>query len=141
MDYFHAKELLCDFAKVYFNDAEQFEKWVDEQCKLLLNDKVKQVIKNIHHLPHNTKTQTMQSALVQYYKTNSNRMMYKTFSDDGLLIGSGAIESAHRHVLQQRLKLSGQRWTSVGLQQVANLRVAFKSDQWNQVIEFTKCAA
>ncbi|MEI6424743.1 MAG: UPF0236 family protein, partial [Lentisphaerota bacterium] len=136
LDYFHAKEHLCDFAKAYFNDVKQSEKWIDEQCQLLLNDKVKQVIKNIQHLPHNTKTQSIQSALVQYYKTNSNRMMYKTFSDEGVFIGSGAIESAHKHVLQQRLKLSGQRWTSVGLQQVANLRVAFNSDQWNQVIEF-----
>ena len=40
---------------------------------------------------------------------------------------SGAIESANREVIQQRLKLSGQRWTPLGLQQVVNLRVAYKS--------------
>ncbi len=38
-------------------------------------------------------------------------MQYHKYLKEGLLIGSGAIESAHKDVLQQRLKLSGQRWT------------------------------
>ncbi|MFV0269601.1 MAG: hypothetical protein ACK5HT_20960 [Draconibacterium sp.] len=54
-------------------------------------------------------------------QNNLKRMQYKTFNEQGLLIGSGAIESAQRDILQQRLKLSGQRWTMKGLQQVANL--------------------
>ena len=45
------------------------------------------------------------------------------------------MEAAHRHVIQSRMKLSGQRWTIKGAQQVANLRVANKSDQWNEVIQ------
>jgi hypothetical protein len=55
-------------------------------------------------------------------------MQYKTFQEKGLLIGSGAIEAAHRTVIQQRLKLSGQRWTKIGAQQIVNLRIAYKSN-------------
>jgi len=36
-------------------------------------------------------------------------------------------------VLQKRLKLSGQRWTIKGAQQMANLRTYKKSNNWNQV--------
>jgi hypothetical protein len=36
-------------------------------------------------------------------------------------------------VIQKRLKLSGRRWTAQGLQQVANLKVAYLSDQWGCV--------
>lgn len=43
------------------------------------------------------------------------------------LIGSGAIEAAHRNVIQKRLKLSGQRWTIKGAQQITNLRTYKKS--------------
>ena len=43
------------------------------------------------------------------------------------------MESAHRTVMQQRMKLSGQRWTIQGAQQVVNLRVAEKSGHWEQV--------
>ena len=56
-------------------------------------------------------------------------MQYHIFKEKGLVIGSGAIESAHKDVLQKRLKLYGQRWTKKGLQQVAQLRVAYKSNQ------------
>ncbi|MFT7234128.1 MAG: hypothetical protein ACI8TA_003357, partial [Cyclobacteriaceae bacterium] len=39
------------------------------------------------------------------------------------------------HVIQQRMKLSGQRWTIQGAQQVANLRVTNKSGNWQQIVE------
>ena len=64
-------------------------------------------------------------------------MLYEVitnFKDKGLLIGSGAIEAAHRNVIQKRLKLSGQRWTVKGAQQVANLRVCEKSNDWDKVV-------
>lgn len=64
-----------------------------------------------------------------------------SFRKRGLLIGSGAIESAHRTVLQQRMKLSGQRWTKKGFQQIANIRAIKKSDNWNRIISLTKNAA
>jgi len=43
------------------------------------------------------------------------------------IIGSGAIESAHKTVVQERLKLPGQRWNNKGAQNVLNLRAAHKS--------------
>jgi len=48
--------------------------------------------------------------------------MYKTFIDRGLLTGSGSIEAARRNVLQQRMKLSGQKWTIKAVNAMANLR-------------------
>jgi hypothetical protein len=141
LDFYHAKEHICNFAKNYFREQIKVDTWVEQQCQLLLNDEVLLVIKNINELPDNTKTKAERDSLIKYYKTNINRMMYKTFLDKEFLIGSGAIESAHRHVLQKRLKLSGQRWTFNGLQQVANLRVAYKSGQWAEVIDLTKKAA
>jgi hypothetical protein len=68
-------------------------------------------------------------------------MNYKTYKQMGLLIGSGPIEAAHRNVIQQRMKRSGQRWTKEGLQQIANLRVASKSNQWDSVVNMMKMAA
>jgi hypothetical protein len=56
-------------------------------------------------------------------------MKYKTGIDKNLRIGSGAIEAAHRDFLQQRLKLSGQRWTKKGIQEIANLRTLYKPNK------------
>ncbi len=68
-------------------------------------------------------------------------MQYKTYLAASLLIGSGAMEAARGNVVQQRLKLSGQRWSMSGAQQIVNLRAYDKSKQWNKVIELVKCAA
>ena len=59
----------------------------------------------------------------------------------GLLIGSAPIEAAHRHVIQQRMKRSGQCWTKSGLQQIANLRVVSKSNRWKEVEDMVSLAA
>jgi hypothetical protein len=45
--------------------------------------------------------------LVGYYRNNERRMNYRLLREEGLPIGSGAVESAHRHVLQTRMKCAG----------------------------------
>jgi len=61
--------------------------------------------------------------------------------EQGLFIGSGAIESAHKAVLQERLKLSGQHWSLDGLQKMAQLRATYKSNRWHKIVEYAKNAA
>ncbi len=43
------------------------------------------------------------------------------------IIGSGAIESAHRTLVQKRMKRSGQRWSWKGAQHILNLGVVRKN--------------
>jgi hypothetical protein len=58
-------------------------------------------------------------------------MDYKKYKQLGCGIrGSGAIESAHRTVIQKRMKLSGQRWGKQGVQNMLNIRVINKNRQW-----------
>jgi len=65
--------------------------------------------------------------LVRYYRANANRMKYRLFREDGLPIGSGAVESAHRHVLQTRMKRAGQRWALGNARRMARLRAAYRT--------------
>jgi len=66
-------------------------------------------------------------ALVRYYRTNANRMKYRLYREEGLPIGSGAVESAHRHVLQTRMKRAGQRWALPNARRMARLRAAYRT--------------
>lgn len=66
-------------------------------------------------------------------------MNYQQYAKIGCgIIGSGAIESAHRTVVQKRMKQSGQRWSCKGAQHMLNLRVARKNNDWNKIIDLTK---
>src|SRR6185295_8833048 len=66
-------------------------------------------------------------ALVGYYRANAERMRYAEYLRDGLPIGSGIVESAHRHVLQTRMKQAGQHWSLERGRRMARLRAAYRT--------------
>lgn len=136
LDFYHAKEHLTKFAKLHFKNEAKRNQWIDIQEILLLEDHVQTVIQTIQSLKCRTvKTKEAQRQLIQYYQNNKKRMMYKTFREKGLLIGSGPIESAHRTVIQRRLKLSGQRWNKANAQAIADLRIVEMNQQWDKLIQ------
>lgn len=142
LDFFHALQHLGDFAKAYFKEPAQQQLWFKQQQLLLEDNGCAQVMNNIRQLAcKNKQLKKQQEALLNYLQENQKRMQYKTYREKGWMIGSGPIESAHRQVIQQRMKLSGQHWTKAGAQQIANLRVAYCSNQWNKVTELINKAA
>jgi hypothetical protein len=59
-----------------------------------------------------------------YFRSNSARMHYATYREQGLPIGSGAVESAAKHLVQQRMKRAGMRWSDLGARAILHLRCA-----------------
>jgi hypothetical protein len=63
---------------------------------------------------------------LQGYIANHGRFMdYPTARARGYPVGSGAVESAHRGVWHVRLKRPGARWSSEGLERMAQLRLLY----------------
>lgn len=141
VDYYHAKQHLCEFAKLYYKSDEQRYKWIDKFSDTMLTQGITPIIKALEKLPKHQKTTAKRKTLINYYRRNKDRMQYHNYLGKGLLIGSGAIESAHKDVLQQRLKLSGQRWTMQGFQQMAQLRVVYKSKQEHRIKQLCRNVA
>lgn len=136
LDYYHAIEHLHQFSDIYFKENKKAVPWLEKQKKLLLNSNVKKVINNLEKLaPGNAAAEK----LISYYQANNSRMDYKKYKQIGCgIIGSGAIESAHRTVVQKRMKQSGQRWSSKGAQNMLNLRVTYMNEKWDDVIRLAK---
>lgn len=133
LDYYHCKEKLCLFAQEALSDPSYRADWIQEQEDLFFDDLVETVIANISLVSCKGKAKQLQQSLLTYYGNNLERMRYKSYQLEGLLIGSGPMEAAHRHVIQHRMKLSGQRWTIKGAQQMATLRALNISGKWNVV--------
>ncbi|GHV28367.1 hypothetical protein FACS1894176_10890 [Bacteroidia bacterium] len=137
LDYFHACEHLHGFVDSCFKeDTVSGQIWFKEQKELLYESQVEQVITNIAA----TKAKEAdKDKLINYYQNNKDRMDYKTYRNIGCgIIGSGSIESAHRTVIQKRMKLSGQHWSKEGTQNMLRLRVIAMNRQWNKVISILK---
>jgi len=135
LDFFHASEKLHEFAREVFKKKEERKRWTEHQIELLKDNGVEIVMVNVDLITCKGKGLKKKSALLTYYSNNMQRMQYKDYKEKGWLIGSGPMESAHRTVIQQRMKLSGQRWTKQGAQEIVNLRAAEKSGEWSEVKE------
>ena len=57
-----------------------------------------------------------------YFTVNALRMQYPLFRKQGLPVGSGAVESGAKHLVQQRMKRAGMRWTELGARAILHLR-------------------
>jgi hypothetical protein len=105
--------------------------WVREQKQALLEGQLEQLLSRIERLPL-TRAESLSR------RENSCRIDYKSYRQEGLIIGSGAVEAAHRTLVQQRMKLSGQRWSDEGANNLLNLRVCKMSGKWPMLIRHIK---
>ncbi len=67
---------------------------------------------------------------INYVTKHRDRMNYPSFVARRLPIGSGAVESTCKTLLEEREKGAGMRWTQAGAQQVATLRAVQRSGRW-----------
>jgi hypothetical protein len=72
--------------------------------------------------------------------SDAGRLRYHSFRRRGVPMGSGAIESAIRRVLNLRLKGNGIYWTENNAEAVFQLRAAVVSGRWEEILEHTRAA-
>ena len=70
-------------------------------------------------------------ACYRYLINRPGQFNYQDAIKNDLPIGSGEIESAHRYVIQERLKLSGCWWTTPKAKAMLALRVLRANGNWN----------
>lgn len=146
LDFFHVMEWLGKCAEAFFPQLAQRAQWLERQRKTLREESAERVIVEIQKLvPKTTAAAQGQASTLNYLTNNLHRMDYKEYRRRGLFIGSGAIESAHRTLIQNRLKKSGQRWTHDGANRMLNLRVCYQSQRWhlvqNNILLMNNCYA
>ena len=113
------------------------ENWLADQRKALLASESQQVLAAVEALPGVNEECALN--LRNYYTHNQKLMDYAAFRLRGYDIGSGAIEAAHKTLIQIRMKRSGQRWSPEKAPLMLKLRVAYKSHRWQTVEKvFTK---
>lgn len=75
---------------------------------------------------------------ITYLRKHAPHMAYKKLRDAGLPMGSGAIESAIRRVVNQRLKGNGITWLKENAEAMLILRAAALTDRWEESLEHVR---
>jgi hypothetical protein len=130
-DFFHVSEYLAEAAPSC--RAKLPDQWRRTQQKRLKRGALEKVIQALaeHQEPADTPEEAAPVNNAHRYITNRTDCLdYPRALRLGLPIGSGMIESGHRHVLQARLKKAGAAWLLPNADRIANLRVLRANGEW-----------
>jgi hypothetical protein len=133
-DFYHVREYLAAAAPGCRPAAPHA--WRRTQQKRLKSGAAGQVIATIgeHREPAEVAEENAPVRAAHRYLSNrADTLDYGAALQAGLPIGSGLIESGHKHVLQARLKLPGAAWCKRNAQTRAQLRVLRSNHRWHEL--------
>jgi len=135
LDFWHAADHLLDLAKLLHPDEEeQRQALLTSWCHIMKREGGQRIVEVLrdYALPRKRAVQAKHAEVVNYLTNNLHRMDYPRYLANGWMIGSGAVESACKTVVGQRLKQAGMRWRPYGADSMCQVRALFKSEpsQW-----------
>lgn len=130
VDFYHASEHVWNLAHALFGeDTVLASRWADFALAALYHDGADALLSLLDQTTPPKPGAKVFRTERQYFRTNQTRMDYPAFRHDGLPIGSGAVESGAKHLVQQRMKRPGARWSEAGGQAVLNVRCHLLSNR------------
>lgn len=133
LDKFHLIENIYDYGKlVFYNDIEKVEKFKKKIIGYCYSREYKLIQKELKKYK-DIELPTTVCNLPVYLENNKDKIDYSTYERNGWFIGSGAIESSNKTVVQLRLKQAGMRWSVDGANYLITLRCMYESDNWNKI--------
>ena len=131
LDFYHAVQHLGQVAALRKDwSAQARTRWRTQQRHLLLRGEVEQVIAAVRTICRGRHSKAIRTHR-EYFIKNQGRMAYAKLMALQLPIGSGAIESAVRRVVNLRLKGPSIFWCRASAEAILLLRSYYKAGRWN----------
>ncbi len=130
VDFYHVSEYVAAAALAIARPGKEQE-WRRRQQGRLLCNEVPKVLRSLQRYlePEEVEEAPVRAAF-DYIEERRAHLDYAGARKQGLPIGSGEVEGGHRHVIQQRLKLSGCWWKETNASSMLNLRTARANRLW-----------
>lgn len=124
VDFWHASEYVWEVARAFYGQGTKKAKiWAKIRIHLLKRGKQISLRRSLSHLHAKTPEQKKSRFdALRYFKNHGHQMNYPKYRKLGFHIGSGVIESGCKHVVQDRMKRSGMRWSRQGAENLLRLR-------------------
>lgn len=137
VDFYHAVEHLNKVASLRKDwSAKVRKKWLNKQRRTLHDGGVDQVIEAIQQLCRGRNSKAIRTQL-NYFIKHRLHMNYAFIAEKQLPIGSGAIESTIRRVVNLRLKGPSLFWCKSSAEAMLMLRAFCKSGRWSSFNSLT----
>jgi hypothetical protein len=136
LDIWHVTEYLWKLAYCFHSEgSDEAEVFVETYLRKLLEGNVNRVIGGIRQMATKRdlskhKCEKVEGCL-SYFAARAEYMKYDEYLAAGYPIGSGVVEGACRHLVKDRMELTGMRWRIAGAQAILSLRAIYVNDDWD----------
>jgi hypothetical protein len=136
LDFPHAAEYVGAAARSVFGaDSPACVAWLDQHLQALKHGDPDAVLAALRAFPAVTVAgpegpRCPRDEALHYLEKRRAQIAYARFQAAGYPIGSGAVESANKLVVEARLKGSGMHWARANVDPMLALRSALCSDRW-----------
>lgn len=131
VDFYHMCEYLAG-ASIWCNALDP-KGWLEEKKNMMKSGKVKKVFRELKSKLDQLEQVEEENGLVKCVRYMEKRIKYMNYGKaraKELPIGSGEIESSHRHIVQKRLKIAGAWWKTENANAMLQLRTARANKYW-----------
>jgi hypothetical protein len=133
LDFYHAAQRLGQVAALRTDwSAKARTRWRTQQRRLLLRGEVAQVMAAVRDICRGRHKKAIRKHH-DYFIKNQHRMAYAQLLAMKLPIGSGAIESTVRRVVNLRLKGPSLFWCRANAEAILLLRSYYKAGRWEML--------
>jgi len=141
VDIIHALEYLWKAAKALFDPDDPKEaQWVGEKIEQLLQGQAKSIVRNLRHSAISKAMSSKQREPIDQCATYlANHVPYLNYPDylaKGYPIATGVIEGACRHLVKDRMEITGARWGLEGGEAVLKLRALYINGDFDAYWDF-----
>lgn len=141
LDFIHGLEYLWRAGHALHKEGSpELEQWVLERLELLLQGKASDVAAGMRRSATLRELSDKQrkpiDTAADYFLKRKDMMRYDEFLAVGAPIASGVIEGTCRSLINDRLDLTGARWSVTGAEAVLRLRAILRSGDWEEYWAF-----
>ena len=141
MDFIHVLEYLWKAAWCFFDKNDvKVEDWIDKRAIEILRGNASQVAKGLGVSATKRKLEQRENIdkCIHYLVNNKSRLEYGKALSLGYPIASGVIEGACRHLINDRLDITGARWSLDGAEAILKLRSIKSSNDLDDYWKYHK---
>ena len=133
LDKFHLIENIYEYAKYIFNeDMKKVEKFKNKIIGYCYSNEYNLIVKELNKYKNIIIPKTICNLPI-YLENNKDKINYSKYEHSDWFVGSGAIESSNKTVVQLRLKQAGMRWSIDGANYIITLRCMHESNNWDKI--------
>ena len=136
----HAKEHLSDVSKRL--ESKQLisvsaKQWYATAVRRLKHGDVDKLIGELGHAFDRSQDDDIRKQ-AEYFERNKDAVSYGDYRDHGGSTASSEVDSAHRHVVQKRLKIPGAWWHPDNVRNILALRMLKANRWWDEYWELQR---